>query len=152
MLIDVQERCIADLVLTGDLGVQASQSWMLDAVALYQMNPLVVMGNHDKWQDFQTLTFLISALEGQRPVLFRCSQRCSLHLSGFQPCLIDQEQLAIPTEDVVVFIHHPILDCGQTTMDRLYPLENRETLQRILFLAGCNVTVFCGHYHTEQEQ
>jgi 3',5'-cyclic-AMP phosphodiesterase len=61
-------------------------------------------------------------------------------------------QLAAPTEDVVIFVHHPIFDCGGTAMDRLHFLENREEIQSILALAKCKITIFCGHYHIEHEQ
>jgi hypothetical protein len=58
VLNDARDRGITDIVLTGDLGERASQSWMLDTVASRQMNPSIILGNHDIGNDFETLPFL----------------------------------------------------------------------------------------------
>jgi len=58
-------------------------------------------------------------------------------------------ELADNREDLLVFVHHPILDCGGTEMDTLYPLRNRDEVLGEFAGRPFNVTVFCGHYHTE---
>ncbi len=159
VLNDVRERGIEDLILTGDLGVPASLSWIFDTVASYRMNPLVVLGNHDKAEDLEALPFL-SAYWKDKSLYY------TQVLNGYLCIYLDssagpigpeqtewlEDQLTSPTEEVLIFVHHPIFDCGQTTMDRLYPLENREALQRLFVQASCNLTLFCGHYHTTHTQ
>ncbi len=50
-----------------------------------------------------------------------------------------------------MFLHHPILRI-ETPVDKAYPLKNREELKSILLNFKNNVTVFCGHYHMNDEQ
>ena len=72
--------------------------------------------------------------------------------------IIDDEQLKWMNEliknnknDLILFIHHPILDCGDTVMDRMYPLQNRSEIHCILQDTGKKIYIFCGHYHWNQE-
>jgi Icc protein len=51
--------------------------------------------------------------------------------------------------DIIVFIHHPILDCGNSVMDIKYPLLGRTNIIRMLVESGKRVHIFCGHYHTD---
>jgi hypothetical protein len=37
-------------------------------------------------------------------------------------------------------------------MDKLYPLKNRELIQVILEESDSEISIFCGHYHTEHKQ
>lgn len=52
----------------------------------------------------------------------------------------------------MIFVHHPILDCGNSTMDRKSPLKNRDQVRQILENFAGEVTVFCGHYHNLHTQ
>jgi 3',5'-cyclic AMP phosphodiesterase CpdA len=72
--------------------------------------------------------------------------------------IIEQEQLKWLNDsliknqkDILTFIHHPIVDCGNTVMDRMYPLRNRSDVYNMLRDSGKKVYIFSGHYHWEQE-
>ena len=72
--------------------------------------------------------------------------------------IIDEEQLqwlmeliAVNEKDILIFMHHPILDCGNTIMDRMYPLKNRNDVINILNKTNKKTYIFCGHYHWEQK-
>lgn len=72
--------------------------------------------------------------------------------------IIDDEQLqwmkellAINQKDILIFLHHPIIDCGNTIMDRMYPLRNRSDVYHLLQNTNKRIFAFSGHYHWEQE-
>jgi 3',5'-cyclic AMP phosphodiesterase CpdA len=52
---------------------------------------------------------------------------------------------------IILFIHHPIIAIN-APIDKVYPLKNREVLRRILEDSNKNITIFCGHYHMNDEQ
>ena len=58
-----------------------------------------------------------------------------------------RRQVSESSEPLIVFIHHPILDCGNTVVDRFYPLKNRDAVRQVLSAAKREITIFCGHYH-----
>jgi Icc protein len=61
-----------------------------------------------------------------------------------------KSQLATTDKEVILFIHHPIL-AVDSPVDRKYPLENRDAVKDLLLRHQKQVTVFCGHYHVEDE-
>ncbi len=109
-------------------------------------------GNHDVFESFRETgivrgptAYSAARMEGFK-VLF-------LDTSAYS---VDAEQLAWMEaelrdnhDDILLFVHHPIIDCGDTQMDRLYPLKNREKTLDAIAGRPFNVTLFCGHYHTE---
>lgn len=59
-----------------------------------------------------------------------------------------KNQLATTQKEVILFIHHPILPV-ETPVDKKYPLQNRDIVKDLLLRHQQKVTIFCGHYHTE---
>jgi len=53
-------------------------------------------------------------------------------------------------KEILLFIHHPILRVD-TAVDSKYPLENRDAIKELLLQHPKKVTIFCGHYHIEDE-
>ena len=155
----IEERGISNLVLTGDLGQPGSQRWLLDAIASHNMNPLFLLGNHDRLGDFKNVDSVsdhvkpdglyYSLMFGSLTCFFLDSSTGSINHK--QRSWLEEE-LMKATGDVAIFVHHPVLDCGHTAMDRLYPLKNRTQIQEVLELTGRDISVFCGHYHTTHEQ
>lgn len=59
-------------------------------------------------------------------------------------------ELASTLKPVILFIHHPVLPVA-TAVDHKYPLENREAVKALLLKHRQPATIFCGHYHIEDE-
>ena len=55
------------------------------------------------------------------------------------------------TKNIVLFIHHPILEVN-TAVDKLYFLQNRVELRTALHACTKPITIFCAHYHMDDEQ
>jgi Icc protein len=53
---------------------------------------------------------------------------------------------------ILLFIHHPVLDCGNMPMDHFYPLRKRDFLRDYLLSLQRPVHIICGHYHANHEQ
>jgi 3',5'-cyclic-AMP phosphodiesterase len=154
----VVERGISEIVLTGDLGDPRSHRWLFDQIRGRQLQFSVILGNHDERSDFEGFDFI-------RPLLKPDGLYFSKAVSGLECFFLDssagevsgrqrdwlEEKLGRSKEDCVIFIHHPVLDCGETTMDRLYPLKNRDGLRNLLSQSERKITIFCGHYHNEYE-
>ena len=149
-----RSRGISASILTGDLGAPEAHDWLFEIVRKHGFEFLVILGNHDTLSDFQRFDFL-------QPLLKDDGLYYSKTLEGFPSLFLDssagvigadqldwlEEQVAASNDPLLVFVHHPILDCGGTIMDRLYPLENRDDVRRILEKSQRQVSIFCGHYH-----
>src|SRR5262249_26494473 len=47
---------------------------------------------------------------------------------------------------ILLFLHHPILEID-TAFDKMVALKDRHTIRKLLVDSGCEVNIFCGHYH-----
>jgi len=159
VLDDAQSKGIDQVVLTGDLGIPESLEWLFAQLSSRRLRFEVILGNHDTFSDFADLGSVASkkkpgglyytATVGGEECLFLDSS--SGTVGEDQKSWLKRE-LGRRSGRVVVFVHHPVLDCGNTTMDRKYPLTNREEVQKIFEDSGLEVVVFCGHYHNRHEQ
>jgi 3',5'-cyclic AMP phosphodiesterase CpdA len=149
-----QSRGVSTVVLTGDLGAPESLDWVFESVRECGFELFVMLGNHDKLADFQRFDFLQSILKDD-------GLYYSKILEGFECLFLDssagvigevqlkwvEAQLSASNEPLLIFVHHPIFDCGGTIADRLYPLKNRDAIRQILVKSQRQVSIFCGHYH-----
>lgn len=159
----VEKQGIHDLVLTGDIGIPGSHQWLLDAIAARNQNALFTLGNHDEATDFRNLAAVSDFIkpDGLYYYLVREGVSC-IFLDSSRGLIEDGQLIWLESElkeagqdagqHIAVFVHHPILDCGGTTMDRRYPLRNRDQVLQILTSSGRRTSIFCGHYHTFHEQ
>ena len=114
---------------------------------------MLVLGNHDGIEDFRALSLTASDCRpdglyyhrtlGGVPCLFLDS---STGVVGEVQLAWLEARLDEGSSPVVVFVHHPLLDCGATA-DRLYALTNRDRVRDLLAASGREISVFCGHYH-----
>jgi 3',5'-cyclic-AMP phosphodiesterase len=58
-----------------------------------------------------------------------------------------RRQVSGSRQPLLVFIHHPILDCGNAIIAWLSPLRNRDIVRRVLIEAKREIIIFCGHCH-----
>jgi Icc protein len=160
ILSDIRARGIGMVVLTGDLGEAASADWLAGRLEDAGLDFLAVPGNHDE-PGLWPAGLSMPAAAGV-PAYCR---REDLGLDRF--LYLDSRAGELPAEALAwlaaelagggpgrlfVFTHYPILDCGGSAMDRLYPLKGRERVRELLAAGGRETWIFCGHYHTAHEQ
>ncbi|HLO17825.1 MAG TPA: metallophosphoesterase [Anaerolineales bacterium] len=153
-LTSARSRGISVAILTGDLGAPESTVWLFETILERDFEFFVVLGNHDNLADFQRFDFL-------QPLLKDDGLYYAMTLDGFECLFLDssaeeigavqlkwlERQVGRSNDPLLVFVHHPILDCGGTIIDRLYPLKNRDAVRRVLVGSQRQISIFCGHYH-----
>jgi 3',5'-cyclic-AMP phosphodiesterase len=159
VLEDIREKGIRDVVLTGDLGESHTIGWLADQLSLFGFSSHYLLGNHDNSSDYSAMP---DFMENNH------AEGCyySFHDEGFLQLYLDsgryeigpgqfawiKEQCSVSSEPILLFIHHPVLDCGDTPMDRFYPMNGRDILRDFLLSLQRPVHIVCGHYHTCHEQ
>ncbi|MBP7272679.1 MAG: metallophosphoesterase [Saprospiraceae bacterium] len=148
------------LVLTGDFCFNRphpfAYTWLAEQLAEVSIPIRVIGGNHD---DIQLLadtfrhsgqlkkdSFYYSDTFGGIPFLFLDS-----HTNAIDEQQLDwlQAQLAV-SQEVYLFVHHPIMLAQHRFMDAKYPLRNHAAVTKILHEHSHPVYAFCGHYHTDK--
>jgi 3',5'-cyclic-AMP phosphodiesterase len=152
VLDSLQEQNIQQLALTGDHAeTHQGTEWFLEEVEQRGFQYRVILGNHDVLEPY-----LERNLSTPKPYFAE-------EMEGFKVFFLDsanywvdeeqliwlKEQLASTPLEILVFIHHPVLDCGETMMDKRYPLKNRDEVLRVLVESQREIGLFCGHYHMD---
>lgn len=140
------------IVITGDVAEDEENfKLILNKLQGICANIKYVIGNHDPMNGFEIFNqkrqYFMDYVEGFL-VLYLDSGKGIIdddQLQWLNNLLINNQK------DILVFIHHPILDCGNTVMDKMYPLMNRSEVYNILQNTGKKIYIFCGHYHWEQK-
>nr|AOR51036.1 metallophosphoesterase [uncultured bacterium pAX1] len=151
-----QCRGISEVILTGDLGAPESAPWLFETIKGYGFDFQVALGNHDNPADYQKFDFLKTLIKGNgfyfSKMIDDIDFECIFLDSSTEE--IDEiqfewlrHQISRSKDLLLVFIHHPILDCGNTIIDQLYPLKNRDAVRHLLIESQREVFVFCGHCH-----
>jgi 3',5'-cyclic AMP phosphodiesterase CpdA len=148
-----RSRDISTVILTGDLGAPESSNWLFERVRAHGFDFQIMLGNHDLLADYRRFDFL-------KPLIKADGLYFSKTIEGFECIFLDSraEEINKPQlnwlgriskshDPLFVFIHHPILDCGNTIADRLFTLKNRDEVKQTLVETGREVSIFCGHYH-----
>ncbi len=159
VLEDIRDKGIRDIILTGDLGEASTIGWLANQLSQFGFSSRYLLGNHDYLPDYAALTDFIANTH---------EEGCyySLHENGFLQLFLDsskyeigpgqlawiKEQCSGSSEPILLFIHHPVLDCGNTPMDRFYPMNGRDVVRDYLHSLHRPVHIVCGHYHACHEQ
>ena len=153
VLADISKQKITEIVFGGDIGEATAHHYFFEA--LKQFNLQLILGNHDKFDDVKKH---FSRDADKKELYYKVEEEGYLYLFlDTSSDEISNDQLRwLPSElndkkEIIVFIHHPILPIN-TAVDNIYPLKNRQQLQSILLEHKKNITVFCGHYHMNDEQ
>jgi 3',5'-cyclic-AMP phosphodiesterase len=152
VLADIENKKITDIVFGGDIGDATTHIYFFEKIQNFSVN--LVLGNHDKFdkvkQHFSKdtnndeLYYKIESKNYQYIFLDTSADELSkIQLQWLQKALDENKEL-------IILIHHPILEID-TPIDKLYPLKNRDELKSILLNFKSNVTIFCGHYHMNDE-
>lgn len=152
LLQDVGARGIRDVIFTGDIGAPESHERFF--ALLKDFHYTVIPGNHDRFDEIRqhyypeylhTKNEMFHSTEDEFfKYIFLDSSSDSI--SDIQLRWLQDE--LVTTKHVLLFVHHPVLQV-LTAVDFKYPLRNRDTVKDVLVGSGRDITVFCGHYHTD---
>ena len=152
---DVSSRGIGKVVLGGDLGEKEAYPWIFDSLKELELD--LVLGNHDRCHEVMEIhrpalqqnpdEMYYSREDETYRYLFMDSSSAKISETQFEWF----KQLLDSPKSLVIFIHHPILAI-ETEVDRLHPLEGRQSIVAELQKLTQKTTVFCGHYHMPDER
>ncbi len=153
ILTDIRSREINEVIFGGDIGEQTAHKYFFEKLQNLSVN--LILGNHDKFENVKKhfikdenhheLYYKIEDETYQYLYLDTSVDELSkTQLSWLQNVLNENKEL-------ILFVHHPILEID-TPVDKMYPLKNREELKSFLLTFKKSVTIFCGHYHMNDEQ
>lgn len=152
ILQDVGARGIREVVFTGDIG--HSDAYQRFFALLKDFDFTVMPGNHDQFADIK-LHYLPEYLKSKSEMFHSTEDEhfkyvfldsSSDSISEIQLQWLENE--LVTAKNVLLFIHHPVLQV-LTAVDFKYPLLNREAVKEILVRSGREITIFSGHYHTD---
>lgn len=143
VLEDIKASGIGEIILTGDICTSDTADELKSMLEAYGLKYRLVLGNHDGIEAAGYYSFM---LEGRACLALDSS---SGRIDGRQLDWLEKELKQAKGSEILLFVHHPILDCGGSLMDRLYPLLNRDQAADLINSSGKTTYVFCGHYHRE---
>jgi Icc protein len=157
---DIKSKNIDRIILTGDLGDPNTTGFIFDIVKQSKSQYDFVLGNHDNFTNYRDQIQSTSVSTSEELYyrklfnsdLFLFLDSSSSIIKNPQINWLNTQLNRSGYNRVFIFIHHPIFDCGNTIMDKLYPLKERDKVQDILFETNRAIFIFCGHYHTFHEQ
>lgn len=150
---DLQSRKIEEVVFGGDIGDHTAHQWFFETLRPFSLK--LILGNHDRFDQVAKYyrhghsksELFYSSEDDIYKYLFLDTS--STRISDSQ---LDWLRAEIDiNKKLVLFIHHPIIAVN-TPIDKEHPLKNRVELQLLLKTTGKEITVFCGHYHMNDER
>lgn len=153
----IANQNVNEIIFTGDIGEKAAYEWFFEKLEQLKTNFKIILGNHDDF-DMASRFYDTHTSPSDNKLYYTNEDEnykyIYLDSSDFS---IDKEQfkwlaeMVNTTKHIILFIHHPILGL-KTGMDRIYPLNGRDEIKRLLQDNKNKVTVFCGHYHMPDER
>jgi Icc protein len=142
------------LVLTGDLGNSDFHKYIIGMASEVRLPLAVTLGNHDNITECIN-SGIIDSINVRNSEYYH-----SIVLENYLLLFLDSssgsfsdhqlnwlfEKLSNATGYIIVFTHHPILDCAYS-LDRYFGLANRKDIEAILVNSDREIYIFCGHYH-----
>lgn len=155
ILQDISEKGINEIVFGGDIGASAANKWFFDSLKAFNIS--ITLGNHDLYSEvikhykFPTNEtqneWYYSQKHDTYKFIFLDSSANSISPKQFEWF----KRELVTTKKLVLFIHHPILAI-QAEVDNGYALKGRERIKAQLLNLDNEVSIFCGHYHLQDEQ
>lgn len=152
VLADVSHRKISEIVYGGDIGAVSSHPYFFDALKPFSLN--LILGNHDNFEEVKKRY----VKDEKRSILYYTLEDKNHNYIFLDSSTgeISKQQLEWLQKELdtrkkpILFVHHPILKVD-TPVDKLYPLKNRREVRKVLEESQKEITVFCGHYHMNDE-
>ena len=145
------------VIFGGDIGFRTAHEWFFNIMRGTGLNFYLTPGNHDKFEEvihcFGRELLSPGAVEMCYTIEDELYKFIFLDTSTseFSSAQINWLQKEIVTEmKPVIFMHHPVLNV-KTIIDKLYSMKNREKVKELLETTGKDITIFCGHLHTEDK-
>lgn len=153
VLSDIENRKINEIIFGGDIGEATSHDYFFEKLKNQNVN--LILGNHDKFDkvkdhfniDKNKDELYYKTGDEKYQYIFLDSSSDELSKTQLEWLINELSE----QKELVLFVHHPVLEI-ETKVDKVYPLKNREDLKLILLNFKNNVTIFCGHYHMNDEQ
>jgi 3',5'-cyclic-AMP phosphodiesterase len=155
ILEDVVSKNINEIICGGDIGTKESYPWFFDLIKDFKVD--LTPGNHDLGSEVikyygrdkikSTGELYYSYVDQYYRYIFMDSSSGEISEQQFQW----MKGELITSQRLVLFIHHPVLEI-KTAIDQKYPLHGREQIKQVLQSSRSEVTIFCGHYHMNDEQ
>ena len=153
VLADIEKRKISEVIFGGDIGEPTAHEYFFKKLQNFSVK--LILGNHDKFnivkdyfiKDKNKVELYYKSEDENYQYIFLDTSVDELSKTQLEWL---QNELA-ENKELILFLHHPILGI-ETPVDKVYPLKNREELKSVLLAFKKNVTLFCGHYHMNDEQ
>lgn len=153
ILADMERRKIDEVIFGGDIGEVTAHAYFFEKLQRFSVN--FILGNHDQFEYVREYVKKVTShkehyykIEDEnRQFIFLDSSMDELSKTQIQWLQNELKE----NKELVLFVHHPVLKID-TPVDKIYPLKNREDLAAVLLSFENSVTVFCGHYHMNDEQ
>ena len=157
ILKEVKNRNVDQVIFLGDIGSAEAVEPFVNSLNHSGFDYRLVLGNHDRFD---------TVIAHHHPAFIKeqkewyWSEESENHKSIFLDTssnAISQTQLdwlrsELQTDlDILLFIHHPVLETG-TTPQLEFPLEGVEQLKDILINSDRKIHIFCGHLHLDDVQ
>ena len=152
VLEDIKNRKINEVIFGGDIGEATAHHYFFEKLQDFSIN--LILGNHDKFEkvkehfikDVNKEELYYKTEDENYQYIFldtSANELSKIQLEWLQNELTEKKEL-------ILFIHHPVLEI-ETPVDKIYPLKNRDELKTVLLNFKNNATLFCGHYHMNDE-
>lgn len=157
ILNDVLKRGIDYIVFTGDIGTEESNRWFFESIKKYNLDYHVILGNHDTFSS--AIKHYNPGIPEDRNELYYSTEDekhkyifLDSSTNIISPVQLEWLSENIVTEkNIILFIHHPVLETGATPQ-REYPLYESDKLKQELNKTGKEINIFCGHLHLNDER
>lgn len=150
------------IVLSGDLsadhGEVGAYRFLQKCLDTIEVPVFLMAGNHDVADTLKEMFPLPGTQQGSEynyqiefkghPLLFLDTS--TNRVSNQQLDWLDAAANHYRGTEVLLFLHHPPVDCSCLFMDRQYPLQNRADTWRVIQQLKNVNRIFCGHYHIDK--
>jgi 3',5'-cyclic-AMP phosphodiesterase len=157
VLEDLTKRGITEIIFGGDIGTTAANKWFFDLIGKYPFKLRMVLGNHDSFSE--VCRHYSSDLFDDRSEMFYAYEdgyNKHIYLDSSSNAISNNQLLWLKQElnsekNVLLFLHHPVLEIN-TPLDKAgAALREREKLKNALLDSKKEIVIFCGHYHMNDE-
>ncbi len=156
VLNDIAEAGIREVIFGGDVGTRDSNKWFFETVGQYPFSLKLTLRNHDTFSRVRPYFHQRSVsdceliyTEEDDFLKYIFLDTSSNSISKDQLSWLEEELST--SKNVIIFSHHPILEID-TPVDKIGgALRERESVKNRLQISKRDITIFCGHYHRDDE-